>query len=47
VLLGNVAYRLGKRIRWNSENLTVRGVPGAAELLRRPYRKGWEVAWLG
>ncbi len=40
--LGNVAYRLGKKITWDAKNLTVPGVPEAAALLKRTYRKGWE-----
>ncbi|HEX2750923.1 MAG TPA: Gfo/Idh/MocA family oxidoreductase, partial [Verrucomicrobiales bacterium] len=40
--LGNVAYRLGKKITWDSKSLTVPGVPEAADLLKRTYRKGWE-----
>ena len=45
VLLGNVAYRAGHPIEWNSENLTVENDPDAAALIRRPYRRGWEVDW--
>lgn len=47
VLLGNVAYRCGSAIEWDSKNLTVTNVKEANEFLRRPYRKGWEVAGLG
>jgi predicted dehydrogenase len=42
VLLGNVAYRTGKTIVWDS----VKGTTGNAEadaLLGRDYRKGWEL----
>ncbi len=42
VLLGNVAYRLGKEIKWD----TVEGTTDNAEadaLLAREYRKGWEL----
>ena len=46
VLLGNVAYRSGKKIEWDSANLKVVGDPDAGALLRREYRKGWEVAGL-
>ena len=44
VLLGNVALRLGKRVEWDARNLTVRNAPEAAPLIRRAYRKGWELA---
>jgi predicted dehydrogenase len=41
--LGNVAYRLGKKIEWDSENLRVKNVMGAEALIHREYRKGWEL----
>jgi hypothetical protein len=47
VLLGNVAFRTGKRLEWNSEKLEAVGVPEAAQFVRRDYRKGWEVEGLG
>lgn len=46
VLLGNVAYRSGQPIVWNSEKLEVVDQPQASALLRRKYREGWEVAGL-
>jgi len=46
VLLGNVAYRVGRPIVWDAAALTCPGTPEADPLLRRPERKGWEVAWL-
>jgi predicted dehydrogenase len=44
VLLGNVALRLGKRVEWDAKNLVVKNAPEAAPLIRRQYRKGWELA---
>ncbi|MEI6538859.1 MAG: Gfo/Idh/MocA family oxidoreductase, partial [Planctomycetota bacterium] len=44
VLLGNVAYRLGKALDWDAEKLVVTNVPEAAKLINKPYRAGWEVA---
>ena len=44
VLLGNVALRLGKRVEWDSQKLLVKNAPEAAPLIRRAYRKGWELA---
>lgn len=44
VLLGNVAYRTGKRITWDAAALEAQGVPEAAALVRKQYRPGWEVA---
>ncbi|HWB05925.1 MAG TPA: Gfo/Idh/MocA family oxidoreductase [Verrucomicrobiales bacterium] len=40
--LGNVAYRLGRKIKWDPVNLTVPDAPEAAKLLKRTYREGWE-----
>lgn len=44
VLLGNVAYRTGKRIAWDAAGLEATGCPEAAALVRKQYRTGWEVA---
>lgn len=43
VLLGNVALRLGKRVEWDAKNLRVKNAPEAAAIIRRAYRKGWEM----
>jgi predicted dehydrogenase len=39
--LGNVAYRVGKKIEWDAENLVAKNVPEAARFIRREYREGW------
>jgi len=44
VLLGNLAIRVGKRIEWNGKTMTAKNAPEAAAMVRRPYRKGWELA---
>jgi predicted dehydrogenase len=41
--LGNVAYRVGKKLEWDAEGLRARNVPEAGPFLRREYRKGWEL----
>ncbi len=41
--LGNVAYRLEKKIIWDTKSLTVTNAPEAAALIKRTYRKGWEL----
>jgi predicted dehydrogenase len=41
--LGNVAYRLGKKLEWDSESLRVKNAPEADPIIKREYRKGWEV----
>ena len=43
VLLGNVAIRTGKKIRWDAENLTCPGTPEAEEYIRRDYREGYSI----
>ncbi len=43
VLLGNVAYRSGKPIEWDAENLKVTNVPEANQYVDKDYRPGWEV----
>lgn len=46
VLLGNVAFRTGPTIEWNSQSMTATGVPAADRYVREPYRSGWEVPGL-
>ena len=41
VLLGNVAYRVGKAFRWDAENLTAIDCPEADKYIHPEYRKGW------
>lgn len=43
VLLGNVAYRTGKKLQWDAANLKATNCPEADAFLRREYRKGWEL----
>jgi predicted dehydrogenase len=43
VLLGNVAYRTGRKIEWDDASLHAVGCPEANEFIRRDYRKGWEL----
>jgi hypothetical protein len=41
--LGNVAYRTGKKIEWDYQNLRAKNAPEAAPFIKRPeYRKGWD-----
>ena len=39
--LGNVAYRAGKKITWDTKTLRIPNNPEAEHFLRREYRKGW------
>ncbi|MFO0807874.1 MAG: Gfo/Idh/MocA family oxidoreductase [Gemmataceae bacterium] len=41
--LGNVAYRVGKKLVWDTTNLRATNAPEADQFIRREYRKGWEV----
>jgi predicted dehydrogenase len=41
VLLGNVAYRVGKKLEWDSAALKAKNCPEADRFIRREYRKGW------
>ncbi|MSR65880.1 MAG: Gfo/Idh/MocA family oxidoreductase [Pedosphaera sp.] len=43
ILLGNVAMRVGKKLEWDGPNLKVTNCPEAAQYIKRPYRKGWEL----
>lgn len=43
VLLGTVAYRVGKKLEWDAVNLKVTNAPEAARLISKEYRAGWEV----
>jgi len=44
VLLGNVAYRSGRRIEWDGVAARVTSSAEADALVRKSYRAGWEVA---
>lgn len=46
VLLGNVAYRAGAKLEWDSENLKAVNLPAADPFVKREYRQGWEVPGL-
>lgn len=43
VLLGNVAYRAGRRIEWDAANLRAKQCPEADLFLRHVYREGWSL----
>ena len=42
-LLGNVAFRAGCRIEWDSKNLLARTCPAAGEFIQHHYRPGWKL----
>ncbi|HUR45021.1 MAG TPA: Gfo/Idh/MocA family oxidoreductase [Candidatus Saccharimonadales bacterium] len=43
VLLGNVAYRTGKKLEWDATNLRATNCPEATQYIQRAYRRGWEI----
>ncbi len=43
-LLGNVAYRAGKKIEWDPVNLRAVNCPAAEEFIQHHYRRGWTLA---
>jgi predicted dehydrogenase len=43
VLLGTVAYRVGKKLHWDAEKLTAVNCPEAQQYLSVPYREGWKL----
>ena len=43
MLLGNVAYRTGKKIEWDYQAMQATDAPAAAPFIKRPeYRKSWD-----
>ena len=41
--LGNIAIRLGRKIRWNPEREEIVADPEASRMLSRPYREPWQL----
>ena len=42
--LGNVAYRAGQKLEWDSAKLRVTNTRAADQFIRREYRTGWKLA---
>lgn len=42
--LGNVAYRVGRKIQWDPVRMKATNAPEADEYIHRTYRKGWKLA---
>jgi hypothetical protein len=40
-MLALVAYRVGKKLEWDAENLKAANCPEAEKYIRKTYRKGW------
>ena len=43
VLLGNVAFRTGKKLAWDGKKLEATNCKEAAQYVKREYRKGWSL----
>ena len=43
VLLGTIAQRTRKKIEWDNDAGVISNMPNAAELITKPYRRGWEL----
>ncbi|HEY2952527.1 MAG TPA: Gfo/Idh/MocA family oxidoreductase [Verrucomicrobiae bacterium] len=43
VLLGNVAYRAGQKLQWDTKKLRAPNCPAADEFIQHHYRKGWKL----
>ena len=41
--LGNVAYRTGKKLHWDSQAMKATNAPESDQYIRREYRKGWKL----
>lgn len=39
--LGNVAFRVGKKLEWDPVTMRAKNAPAADQFLKREYRKGW------
>ena len=42
-LLGNVAFRAGKKIEWDAKHARATNCPEAEQYLQHHYRKGWRI----
>jgi hypothetical protein len=42
-LLGNVAYRVGKKLDWDPKTLKAKGVPEADQYINHHYEAGWKI----
>jgi hypothetical protein len=40
-MLALVAYRVGKKLDWDSKNMKATNCPEADEYIRKTYREGW------
>ena len=43
LLVGNVALRVGKKLKWNGKKMKATNCPEADQYIRTAYRKGWSI----
>ena len=43
VLLGNVAFRTGKKLEWDPVRLKAKNCPEADQFIQHHYRRGWKI----
>ena len=43
ILLGNLALRTGKVLKWDAANMRSTNVPDTQAIIEGRYRKGWEL----
>ena len=43
VLLGNVAYRTGKKLQWDAKRLKASNCAEADRFIQHQYRSGWRI----
>ena len=43
VCLGAIALRVNRKLKWDTENMQITNASEANNLIRRKYRKGWEL----
>jgi len=43
ILLGTIAVRIDRKLRWNAANARFEGAPDADALMTREYRDGWKL----
>jgi hypothetical protein len=41
--LGNVAYRVGKKLEWDPVKMKATNAAEADQYIKRAYRKGWDL----
>ena len=42
ILLGNIALRVGRRLKWDGDRMEFTNVPEANEYVTKVYREGWK-----